>query len=201
MSTRCRQPRHAHARHREGPRTCTAGPPMAGGWCTWASATTVRRLQDRAAGGDEIRLTTAPGLDDGPEFTPDGAYIYFNSARSGRCDSGGCDLTGPARSNHERRLQNNWFPHISPDGKWIAYIAFTADVAPDDHPFYKHVLLAIDAAGCGPARVIAYCMVVRERSTIPSWRRTAGDWRSGVTQQCREVMPSARASAHSSSIN
>src|SRR5437867_6972833 len=35
-------------------------------------------------GGDETRLTTAPGLDDGPEYTPDGAYIYFNSSRSGR---------------------------------------------------------------------------------------------------------------------
>jgi Tol biopolymer transport system component len=34
-------------------------------------------------GGDEIRLTTAEGLDDGPEYTPDGQYIYFNSTRSG----------------------------------------------------------------------------------------------------------------------
>ena len=35
------------------------------------------------AGGDETRLTTAPGLDDGPEYSPDGAYIYFNSERTG----------------------------------------------------------------------------------------------------------------------
>src|SRR5439155_597499 len=34
-------------------------------------------------GGEETRLTTAPGLDDGPEYSPDGAYIYFNSVRSG----------------------------------------------------------------------------------------------------------------------
>jgi len=30
-------------------------------------------------GGPEIRLTDSPGLNDGPEFTPDGKYIYFNS--------------------------------------------------------------------------------------------------------------------------
>jgi TolB protein len=36
-----------------------------------------------AAGGPEVRLTTAPGLDDGPEYTPDGQYIYFNSNRTG----------------------------------------------------------------------------------------------------------------------
>src|SRR5439155_688133 len=35
------------------------------------------------AGGDETRLTNAPGLDDGPEYSPDGRYIYFNSARNG----------------------------------------------------------------------------------------------------------------------
>ncbi len=36
-----------------------------------------------SAGGPEVRLTTAPGLDDGPEYSPDGKYIYFNSVRSG----------------------------------------------------------------------------------------------------------------------
>ena len=37
-----------------------------------------------ADGGDERRLTTTPGLDDGPEFSPDGNYIYFNSVRTGQ---------------------------------------------------------------------------------------------------------------------
>src|SRR5262245_54519385 len=35
-------------------------------------------------GGQETRLTTAKGLDDGPEYAPDGHYIYFNSDRTGR---------------------------------------------------------------------------------------------------------------------
>jgi len=34
-------------------------------------------------GGDEVRLTTAKGLDDGPEYSPDGSHIYFNSERTG----------------------------------------------------------------------------------------------------------------------
>src|SRR5260221_3550128 len=44
----------------------------------------IYKISAAGGGGDEIRLTTALGLDDGPEYTPDGAYIYFNSARSGR---------------------------------------------------------------------------------------------------------------------
>ena len=35
------------------------------------------------AGGVERRLTTAPGLNDGPEYDSSGEYIWFNSVRSG----------------------------------------------------------------------------------------------------------------------
>ena len=41
------------------------------------------------SGGDETRLTTAKGLDDGPDFTADGKYIYFNSDEAAQCKSGG----------------------------------------------------------------------------------------------------------------
>jgi Tol biopolymer transport system component len=33
--------------------------------------------------GQEVNLTRSKGLDDGPEYTPDGSAIYFNSTRSG----------------------------------------------------------------------------------------------------------------------
>lgn len=36
---------------------------------------------------------------------------------------------------------NNWFPHISPDGKLIIFLSFAKDVVPGDHPFYKQVYL------------------------------------------------------------
>jgi sugar lactone lactonase YvrE len=121
------------------------------------------------AGGDEIRLTTAPGLDDGPEYTPDGAYIYFNSSRSGRMQLWRMRPDGTAQEQVTNDGFNNWFPHISPDGKWIAYLAFPPDVAPDDHPFYKHVLLRLMPAGGGPARVIAYLYGGQGTINVPSW--------------------------------
>lgn len=121
------------------------------------------------AGGDEIRLTTTRGLDDGPEFTPDGAYIYFNSSRSGRMQVWRMRPDGSAQQQVTNDGFNNWFPHISPDGKWIAYIAFPPDVAPDDHPFYKHVLLRLMPIGGGPARVIAYVYGGQGTINVPSW--------------------------------
>lgn len=122
-----------------------------------------------ATGGDEIRLTNAPGLDDGPEYTPDGSYIYFNSSRSGRMQIWRMrpDATGQEQITNDGF--NNWFPHISPDGKWIVYLAFPLDVAPDDHPFYKHVLLRLMPIGGGPARVIAYVYGGQGTINVPSW--------------------------------
>ena len=66
------------------------------------------------AGGNEIRLTSAPGLDDGPEFTPDGAYIYFNSSRSGRMQIWRMRPDGSEqRAGHERRLQQLVPAHLA----------------------------------------------------------------------------------------
>jgi Tol biopolymer transport system component len=122
-----------------------------------------------AGGGDEIRLTSTPGLDDGPEFTPDGKYIYFNSTRSGRMQIWRMRPDGSGQEQITNDGLNNWFPHISPDGKWIAYIAFPPDVAPDDHPFYKHVLIRLMPIGGGPARVIAYVYGGQGTINVPSW--------------------------------
>ncbi|MGA7316235.1 MAG: hypothetical protein WBX22_19950, partial [Silvibacterium sp.] len=37
-----------------------------------------------AAGGNETRLTSNPHHDDGPDYSPDGKWIYINSDRSGK---------------------------------------------------------------------------------------------------------------------
>ena len=120
-------------------------------------------------GGDEIRLTTAPGLDDGPEYSPDGAFIYFNSARTGRMQLWRMRPDGSDQQQITSDNFNNWFPHLSPDGKWIAFISFPPEVAPDDHPFYKHVLLRLMPVGGGPARVIAYVYGGQGTINVPSW--------------------------------
>ena len=122
-------------------------------------------------GGDEIRLTSTPGLDDGPEFTPDGHYIYFNSVRSGLMQIWRMRPDGTDQRQITNDRFNNWFPHISPDGKWIVYIAFPPppEVAANDHPFYKHVTLRLMPIGGGPARVIAYVYGGQGTMNVPSW--------------------------------
>jgi TolB protein len=122
-----------------------------------------------ANGGDEIRLTTADGLDDGPEYTPDGKYIYFNSSRTGRMQLWRMLPDGSAQEQVTNDGYNNWFPHVSPDGQWIVYIAFPPEVPATDHPFYKHVTLRLMPISGGPSRVIAYLYGGQGTMNVPSW--------------------------------
>lgn len=65
---------------------------------------------------------------------------------------------------------NNWFAHISPDGKWIVFLSFMKDVKPDDHPFYKHVYLRmLPVNGERTPKVIAYLYGGQGSINTPSW--------------------------------
>ncbi|HSD27669.1 MAG TPA: biopolymer transporter TolR [Vicinamibacteria bacterium] len=119
--------------------------------------------------GPEIRLTDAKALDDGPEYTPDGRYIYFNSTRSGRMQIWRMNPDGSGPERVTESEFNDWFPHPSPDGRWIAFLSFGQDVAPTDHPYYKHVYIRLMPAEGGPARVIAYVYGGQGTMNVPSW--------------------------------
>jgi len=121
-------------------------------------------------GGDEIRLTDAPGLDDGPEYAPDGRLIYFNSARTGDMRIWRMAPDGSGQEPVTSGELHDWFPHVSPDGKRIAMLSFAKDVAADDHPFYKQVYIRmIPTDGSSKPRVIAYVYGGQGTINVPSW--------------------------------
>ena len=122
-------------------------------------------------GGAETRLTNEAGLDDGPEYAPDGRHIWFNSTRSGlmqvwRMESNGAN---PTQMTHDLEA-NSWFPHVSPDGKLVACISYRrGDVAPNDHPADKDVelrLMNIDGTG---SRTVARLFGGQGTLNVNSW--------------------------------
>ena len=122
------------------------------------------------SGGEEIRLTSTPRLDDGAEYSPDGRYIYFCSNRSGPMQIWRMRPDGTEPEQLTRDQFNNSFPHVSPDGKWIVFLSFSAEVDPGDHPFYKQVyLLGVMPATGGPTRVVAYLYGGQGTINVPSW--------------------------------
>lgn len=100
--------------------------------------------------GDEVRLTTAPGLDDGPEYSPCGEYIWFNSVRSGLMQAWRMRKDGSEQTQMTDDQMNNWFPHISPDGKKVVFVSYyKEDVAPGDHPANKNIQIRMMSAQGG----------------------------------------------------
>jgi TolB protein len=118
-------------------------------------------------GGQETRLTTAPGLDDGPEYTPDGKYIYFNSERTGLMQIWRMKPDGSDQEQVTSDDYGNWFAHPSPDGKWIVFVSFPKEVK--GHPANKDVMLRLMPAGGGPIRVLAKIFGGQGTINVPSW--------------------------------
>ena len=93
-------------------------------------------------GGPETRLTDAKGLDDGPEYSYDGQWIYFNSHRTGRMHLYRMKPDGSGTEQLTNDEFDNWFAHPGPDNKSIAYIAYMKDQQ-GRHPFGQDVKLRL----------------------------------------------------------
>jgi TolB protein len=120
-------------------------------------------------GGKETRLTTAPGLDDGPDYSPDGKYIYFNSERSGLMQIWRMKPDGSKQEQITSDDYNNWFAHPSPDGKWIVFISFGKEVSSNAHPANKDVTLRLMSLADGKIRVLARLFGGQGTINVPSW--------------------------------
>ena len=104
-----------------------------------------------ADGGQEKQLTSNPHQDDGPDYSPDGKWIYINSDRSGKEAIWRFPADGAGSHDAKAEMVVNdgledWFPHISPDGKKMVYIGYPAGT-PSHNPRTVHIeikLVAID---------------------------------------------------------
>lgn len=123
-------------------------------------------------GGKEVKLTDKKKREhvDGCEYSPNGKYIYYNGSKNG----GTMQLwrMKPDGSEKEQLTfdeYNDWFPHISPDGKWIAFISFEPDIELNSHPSYKQVMLRLMPVSGGAPRVIAYLYGGQGTINVNSW--------------------------------
>lgn len=75
-----------------------------------------------AAGGPETRLTHDT-VNDGPVYSPDGQYIYFDSSRSGTTQIWRMRTDGSQAEQLTDDDFRNSSPHISPDGATLAFLS------------------------------------------------------------------------------
>lgn len=109
-----------------------------------------------AVGGAEERLTSSGGYDDGPEYTPDGRWIYFNSNRGGRWNIWRIPSDGAgARDARAEQVTSDepedWFPHVSPDGRSIVFLSFPPGTEGHNEKMPHMLLRLIEAPGAKAA--------------------------------------------------
>ncbi|MEP6596488.1 MAG: hypothetical protein ABJA71_11110 [Ginsengibacter sp.] len=120
--------------------------------------------------GAETALTNnTTGHVDGSEYSPDGKYIYYNANASGTMQIWRMKADGSNKEQLTYDEYHNWFPHISPDARWMAFISFPFDIKPDDHPSYKRVMLRIMPVAGGAPKVIAYLYGGQGTINVNSW--------------------------------
>ncbi|GAB4359427.1 MAG: TolB family protein [Oricola sp.] len=120
-----------------------------------------------SAGGEETCLTSGFEHCDGPDYTPDGQWIWFNGKRGGRMQLWRmrCDGGEPEQMTDDGRV--NWFPHPSPDGRLMLYLAYENGV--DGHPRDHHVELRIMPASGGEPRVLLSLFSGQGSINVPCW--------------------------------
>lgn len=122
-------------------------------------------------GGKEKRLTTAPGLDDGPEYSPDGKHIWFCSVRSGRMQVWRMKANGSEQTQMTTdSTLNAWFPHISPDGKKVVYIGYhDYEIDPGDHLPNLNVQLKMMPSEGGESETLVELFGGQGTINVNSW--------------------------------
>jgi len=105
-------------------------------------------------GGAERCITIGKGHHDGPDASPDGAWIWFNSDQDGPMALWRVRPDGLDRQRMTNDARVNWFAHPSPCGQYVLYLSYKNGT--EGHPRDRDVELRImPAAGGAPQTLLA----------------------------------------------
>lgn len=95
------------------------------------------RLMTVPAGGGASGHISVDGHCDGPEYSPDGEWLYFNTeaftSKPGHAQLARLNISsGSAPEQLLRSDTVDWFPHLSPDARLASYIRFPGGT--EGHP-------------------------------------------------------------------
>jgi Tol biopolymer transport system component len=60
-------------------------------------------------------------------YSPDGRYVYFHSLRAGGIQVWRTRSDGSGAEQVTSDRMSNLYPHVSPDGKWLAFLSKSGD--------------------------------------------------------------------------
>lgn len=118
-------------------------------------------------GKNETRLTFGEGRNDGPDYSPDGKWIYFNSSRTGMMQIWRVLATGGVAERITDSIYGDWFPHPSPRGDKVVFVSYHADVF--DHPRDQNVRVRLMDADGGNVQTLFELFGGQGTMNSPNW--------------------------------
>jgi len=117
--------------------------------------------------GGELKISGATLSTGRPES--DGQFIYFNDGKTGTSQIWRKKPDGSDPQQLTFELDHAWFPHVSPDGKWLVYLAYPHDANPKKAVAYQRVSLKLMPVAGGAPKTAAYLFGGKGSLENPCW--------------------------------
>ena len=118
-------------------------------------------------GEDERILITGSHHYDGPDYTPDGEWIWFNSDRAGHSNLWRMRPDGGDVNQMTDDETVDWFPHPAPDGRHVLYLAYPPGTT--GHPFGRDVALRLMPSEGGAHETLTEFYGGQGTLNVPCW--------------------------------
>ncbi|MBY3130492.1 TolB family protein [Rhizobium laguerreae] len=118
-------------------------------------------------GGAETRLTHGEGRNDGPDYSADGQWIYFNSSRTGLMQIWRIHPDGTGLEQVTSDNQGNWFAHPSPNNDMVLLLSYDPSVF--DHPRDLDVRLRLMDMDGGNLKTLFELFGGQGTINVPCW--------------------------------
>jgi Tol biopolymer transport system component len=117
--------------------------------------------------GEERCVTDAFDHADGPDFSSDGTWIWFNGERDGAVDIWRIRPDGTGEERMTDGPGVDWFPHPSPDGRHVVHLRYPPGT--EGHPADRDVALWLMPQTGGAGREIARFRGGQGSLNVPCW--------------------------------
>lgn len=118
-------------------------------------------------GGEETRLTHGEGRNDGPDWSADGQWIYFNSSRTGLMQIWRVHPDGRGLHQVTSDDYGNWFAHPSPNNDKVLILSYDPSVF--DHPRDLDVRLRLMDMDGGNLKTLFELFGGQGTINVPCW--------------------------------
>lgn len=120
-----------------------------------------------ADGGTETQVTDGFDHCDGPDYSSDGSWLWFNGEVRGQVDLWRIPAGGGQAERMTSDDEVNWFPHPSPRGGEVLYLAYPPGT--EGHPRGRDVALRILNEAEGSIRTVVELFGGQGTINVPCW--------------------------------